>query len=443
MKRYKGLLLLKKFYADASDLYCIYNVYISYQSYINLRIIKHIELSHILFKFFDVIPCYSYYDKCTIFLLYCFALASFYEFSHDEGNQITAILYLIAVRLGVTCLELKAAFVHYYDPMIGGQTLLECRWNPAEKPNALYFFTNTGKDLYFICDFYEYPYMCKKRTGASVRHDYVSFGNGTISMTIEKLECSDEGTYKCKLYKVYEMVESESVLRIRVPPTPPKMTNVRVEVQENEEVMATCTANLGYPRPLAIVWKAYFNGYPVRLPQSFKVSANNVTEPGDGRCTVRTQSVARFTARRSENDLVLACFVTNSDFQPVAPTTCGDTGRDLCAKSGPVHVVAHEYGQVIARCSGRSTGSDSEGSSNAVLMIVAVILSVICITLTIIIVVLTKRIKEDAANNNLEGGKKPEEIVSREQGFDEGNPPEQSGGQNGVELVRDNKPDIA
>uniref|UniRef100_A0A2C9LR15 Ig-like domain-containing protein n=1 Tax=Biomphalaria glabrata TaxID=6526 RepID=A0A2C9LR15_BIOGL len=123
------------------------------------------------------------------------------------------------------------------------------------------------------------------------------------------------------------------------PPTVPTLSNVQTDVQENSNITATCTAIVGYPNAGQIVWKAYQNGQSVDLSSELLITAVNVSQPGDDQCTVRTQNSVTLKVNRLHQNISLACFVINQDFNPTAPETCTtDPETDLCAQTDPVTV---------------------------------------------------------------------------------------------------------
>ncbi|KAH9500375.1 hypothetical protein Btru_071648 [Bulinus truncatus] len=62
------------------------------------------------------------------------------------------------------------------------------------------------------------------------------------------------------------------------------------------------------------------------------------SQPGDDNCTVRTQSTVYLQALRNYQNITLACFVTNQDFQPSAPDSCNNPTSDLCRQTSYVNV---------------------------------------------------------------------------------------------------------
>nr|KAI8746294.1 cell adhesion molecule 2-like [Biomphalaria glabrata] len=147
-------------------------------------------------------------------------------------------------------------------------------------------------------------------------------------MRINDLQCSDDGTsYSCLVGDVF----NSTLLNVKVRPSVPTLSNVQTDVQENSNITATCTAVVGYPKAGQIVWKAYQNERSVNLSSEFATSVVNVSQPGDDKCTVRTQSLVTLKVNRLHQYISLACFVTNPDFKPTAPETCTDPEADFCA----------------------------------------------------------------------------------------------------------------
>uniref|UniRef100_A0A2C9LD51 Ig-like domain-containing protein n=1 Tax=Biomphalaria glabrata TaxID=6526 RepID=A0A2C9LD51_BIOGL len=157
---------------------------------------------------------------------------------------------------------------------------------------------------------------------------------GSISMVMEDLQCSDDGTIYICLVDVYPTFEiSKASLTVQVPPSAPELSNVQTDVQENSDITATCTAIVGYPEAGQIVWRAYQNGGSIDLSSQLKINVINVPQPGDDKCTIRIQSSVTLKANMRHQGISLACFVINEDFKATAPDTCTDPETDLCVQT--------------------------------------------------------------------------------------------------------------
>ncbi|KAH9500373.1 hypothetical protein Btru_071631 [Bulinus truncatus] len=141
---------------------------------------------------------------------------------------------------------------------------------------------------------------------------------------------------------------------------PPDLSNVQVSVPENSNIVATCTAILGYPNPMQIVWKTFKNGNTFDLPSDLVVTPTNITQTGDDRCTVRTKSLVSFKASRDYQNVVLACFVTNKDFKPTVPEFCNNQITDLCNVTSSINVT---YPVTGVKLSKNPNGTLYEGNS--------------------------------------------------------------------------------
>uniref|UniRef100_A0A2C9LAI7 Ig-like domain-containing protein n=1 Tax=Biomphalaria glabrata TaxID=6526 RepID=A0A2C9LAI7_BIOGL len=61
------------------------------------------------------------------------------------------------------------------------------------------------------------------------------------------------------------------------------------------------------------------------------ITTTNVSQPGDDKCTVRTQSSVTLKADRLYQNISLACFVINQGSEALA--TCSNPATDLCAQT--------------------------------------------------------------------------------------------------------------
>ncbi|XP_055867517.1 cell surface glycoprotein MUC18-like isoform X2 [Biomphalaria glabrata] len=230
------------------------------------------------------------------------------------------------------------------DTIIGTNATLQCGWTAAtgETPATLFLSPNNNSNAnYFTCEIYSVPpHACTKDPSALEKYSIATSLRGSVSMLITKLSCTDDGTqYYCIVSNNSKPPAiSNSVLRVKVPPTVPTLSNVQTGVKENSSITATCTAGVGYPKAGQIVWKAYRNGQSVNLPPEIVITSMNASQPEDDKCTVRTQSSVTLKANRLHQNISLACFVTNQDFKPTAPDTCTDTKSDLCAQTEPAVV---------------------------------------------------------------------------------------------------------
>ncbi|KAH9488769.1 hypothetical protein Btru_059710 [Bulinus truncatus] len=232
--------------------------------------------------------------------------------------------------LPVSAVEVTSSFI--IDNILGQTAILQCTWNVIDIPSNVFFYRNIS-NLYFTCG--PSTGSCERST-APTRFitNTTSAAVRSISMIINSLECSDEGVYKCHAYKLQGVINniSESTLNLKVLPTLPTLSNFQASVQENYNITATCTAIVGFPTPLRIVWKTF--GYTSDLSSELVVATNDTT-PAGKRCAVSTQSTVYLKASRAYKNLTLACFVTNQDSQP---ESCNNQ-TSLCSQTSSVNVL--------------------------------------------------------------------------------------------------------
>ncbi|XP_013069004.2 CD276 antigen-like [Biomphalaria glabrata] len=285
-------------------------------------------------------------------------------------------LFVFAVLVQVTALDVTTTWMK--DTAVGSTATLNCSWTtqPYERPLRLTFaLDQIFNDYLFFCSI-ENEYSCN-RSRSMFRMGYVDISQrGSISMVMEDLQCSDDGTIYICLVDVYPTFEiSKASLTVQVPPSAPELSNVQTDVQENSDITATCTAIVGYPEAGQIVWRAYQNGGSIDLSSQLKINVINVPQPGDDKCTIRIQSSATLKANMRHQGISLACFVINEDFKPTAPDTCADPETDLCVQTDPAVV----------------TCSNSMDIFKVSMIVVAVTFFVIIIILIAVIIVLTRR----------------------------------------------------
>ncbi|KAI8780297.1 cell surface A33 antigen, partial [Biomphalaria glabrata] len=228
--------------------------------------------------------------------------------------------------------------------MQGRIAILNCVWATSgnESVSALNILINDT--VYFTCNVYNInPHLCSKNNSTLPERFTTTVNDeGNISMSIDNLECSDESTYTCQvvLSQATGVKQADAFLRLKIPPSTPTLTIDQTEVIENSNINVSCTATLGYPNAGQIVWKTYQNGIPFTPSTSDIItSSTNVVQSGDDRCTVRKQSSVLLKSSRNNPNISLACFVTNQDFQPIAPDDCTNSTTQWCNLTRTVSIL--------------------------------------------------------------------------------------------------------
>ncbi|KAK0067037.1 cell adhesion molecule 2, partial [Biomphalaria pfeifferi] len=230
------------------------------------------------------------------------------------------------------------------DTIMGSTATLKCDWTAetGEIPSKLFIssFDDTIPN-YFACDIdFDPPYSCTRGVLALERHMVNSSLQGSVIMHISNLQCSDKLLYFCFVQgAIHYLTVADLQINIKVRPTVPILSNVRLDVQETSVITATCTAVVDYPNTGRIIWKSYRNGLSFDINSDLRYTNVKVNQPGDDECTVRTQSIVTITAYRRHQNISLACFVISQDFKPTASNNCTDPASDLCAQTDPATVI--------------------------------------------------------------------------------------------------------
>ncbi|KAH9500374.1 hypothetical protein Btru_071646 [Bulinus truncatus] len=242
------------------------------------------------------------------------------------------------IYLQVNALEVNSSISYPAGNVVGNKAIVQCQWNVSENPDRLILSSHASNPL-FDCDMIG-QINCSSGSSQAVRRHSVNWTTlGSLSVAIDDVGCSDEGEeYRCAVSKGVQSSVSTSTMNLRVLPTPPKLSDVIMSAPENENLTATCTAILGYPRPLDIVWRAFKNGQSVDLQPKLIFNEVIDSEPGDDKCTIRRKSTVYLKAEKDHQDLILACFIANQDFQPTLPNFCKNPTTDLCSQTNPVTV---------------------------------------------------------------------------------------------------------
>ncbi|KAI8780287.1 CD166 antigen A-like isoform X1 [Biomphalaria glabrata] len=220
---------------------------------------------------------------------------------------------------------------------------LICSWssNASETPQQLSVSFNNISVL--TCDVSDLPYNCTTDLSSTNKYEISNSASGLVSFEIHNLECSDQGTYSCQIYRETPTLQSisSSVLSIKVPPSVPKLSNAETDVPDKGvSIRATCKAVVGYPNAGQIVWKSFLNGKPFHVDPGLIVTSLKAPEPADDRCTLRVESQVALKVNATHQNMTLACFVTNPDFHPSAAHKCTNPTTDLCSQTNPVNVVS-------------------------------------------------------------------------------------------------------
>ncbi|KAK0065132.1 cell adhesion molecule 2, partial [Biomphalaria pfeifferi] len=120
-------------------------------------------------------------------------------------------------------------------------------------------------------------------------------------------------------------------------PSPPSLSNVQTNVQEDSNISATCTDGVGYPNRGQIIRKSYHNGKSIDLTSELYITSSNAIQPGDDSCPVTTESTMTLKANIKHQNITLVCFVVNPDVQPTAPDNCIPS-TNVCCETKQVNV---------------------------------------------------------------------------------------------------------
>ncbi|XP_055867070.1 uncharacterized protein LOC129922902 [Biomphalaria glabrata] len=261
-------------------------------------------------------------------------------------HMLFKAFFVITLSLQVSSLFVTTAWL---NDVAGTTATLQCNWTASadETPTTLFFSpTNTTFPFYFTCGVNsDPPYICNRSESTLDRQSTISSLPGSVSMVIMNTQCSDEETsYFCLVTNSNKPpAVSQSQLTVKVPPTSPTLSNLHLNVTEYSNITATCTAVVGYPNAGRIIWRVYQNEEIVDLPFKTVNTVDNVPQPGDDKCTVRIQSSVALNVDRYDQNISLACFVTNPDFKPTAPKTCTNPEADLCAQTDSLIVTCKYF----------------------------------------------------------------------------------------------------
>ncbi|KAK3802296.1 hypothetical protein RRG08_066134 [Elysia crispata] len=95
-------------------------------------------------------------------------------------------------------------------------------------------------------------------------------------------------------------------------------------VLENDEVVLRCTANVGSPDKVSVLWRVYRKNVSEDISSADnRLSSIKIKQP----CTDLVSSTLTLKMTRDDQNLVAACFVSNDDFAPASslPRACEDT----------------------------------------------------------------------------------------------------------------------
>ncbi|KAH9512207.1 hypothetical protein Btru_041118 [Bulinus truncatus] len=245
----------------------------------------------------------------------------------------------------VTCSQVKSTLTYIPNNTNGSLAEVNCSWDTHDHPDLLHIKRNSN-ELYFTCLLKSNPYKCTRKEAALSKHMIHSIEPGSVTMLIHNIQCLDQASYVCETTNTLEKTrrdfyshQAESRLSIKVQPSIPKLNFVQHAVAENEEATAVCNVTLGYPRPLQIEWRAFLNGNPFDLSSALLVHSVGEFLPGDDKCTMHTSSIATIKVNKVFQDLRLACFATNQDFQPMVPNTCNFPEREFCNETDMVDII--------------------------------------------------------------------------------------------------------
>ncbi|KAI8780376.1 hypothetical protein BgiBS90_019570, partial [Biomphalaria glabrata] len=101
---------------------------------------------------------------------------------------------------------------------LGDKAVLECSRNVSNKPDHMSIMRSVN-NYYFVCDTNSLPYNCTTYSLAILgKHERDSSKTGAITMTINRLECSDQGIYECQIVRLNLFVSSTVTSTLTVIP---------------------------------------------------------------------------------------------------------------------------------------------------------------------------------------------------------------------------------
>ncbi|XP_005112942.2 uncharacterized protein LOC101855768 [Aplysia californica] len=180
----------------------------------------------------------------------------------------------------------------------------------------------------------------------------ISYNSDTYTVNISNANCQDEIVgaervkYVCDLTYVTTATAtatSSKEVTIKARPQEPSILSTSPAsllsdkfVVEGTEVKVTCSANVGRETKGSIVWRIYRNNTPEFVSDARVKSVERTGSPSCTRVMDSTLTVA--SVSRSDQDLAIACFVVNSDFNAVAPELCSDPAAALCQLTETIRV---------------------------------------------------------------------------------------------------------
>ncbi|CAL1530057.1 unnamed protein product, partial [Lymnaea stagnalis] len=279
-------------------------------------------------------------------------------------------LLFAAIMMGmvitrINSLELSDRLDYSSDGQIGTSATIGCNWVKTDSENGLNLGVVTPSNKTFLSYF---PAEQSLRNGINFHSRLVLTNTSTsLTMTIMNISCSDIDIYICRMryfsdsgLSLMEKNSTGRLVDIKIPPQVPVMTPPPLlVVSEGLNITYKCLANLGRPNKGQIVWNAYVNGQKIELPLKPIVKETS----DDNNCTVSVESTVTVQANRTKQNITLACFSTNQDFQQTAPPLCTSPGTDLCAQSQPLNI-QYAASKLIVN---RSPQSDVEEGSTMTL----------------------------------------------------------------------------
>ncbi|CAL1535867.1 unnamed protein product [Lymnaea stagnalis] len=271
------------------------------------------------------------------------------RFNISRIGKLFAAIMMGGLISRMNSLEITDRLDYVSNGGIGTTATFRCDWFSGNSDFRLNLSVVARSKKLFIYYLPEQVFV----TGGPDLHPrlFFTYTFTSLTMAIVDISCSDIDTYICRMnYSSYNVAMNKNstgrLLDIKIPPQVPVMTQPpSLEVLEGSSISYKCLANLGRPNKGKIVWNAYVNGQKVEL--SFTPVLKETSN--DNSCTFTVESTVTIQVNRTKQNITLACFSTNKDFQEIAPPFCDNPGTDLCAQSQPLNILYASSQMIVNR----------------------------------------------------------------------------------------------
>ncbi|XP_062616525.1 cell adhesion molecule 3-like [Saccostrea cucullata] len=155
-------------------------------------------------------------------------------------------------------------------------------------------------------------------------------GSGSSSsfiLTINNIECRDDGKYRCVLNYLRGdgrtfRITGDTTVFLQVPAERPSTITVYPKsiLRENDEVTLTCSANTGNPEGYIAIWKISFHENVVIL-----LNRSRTTGIKNTNCSAVTHMTLTYILSRKDNGAIFSCSSQNRLTQVPGPSIVTDT----------------------------------------------------------------------------------------------------------------------